>query len=77
MRTPTELMTICGRLVLCYNTQANEDKNEVAKRTEEFINQRIEKLNEELGDTEGHLESYKRPRYGRAQDQCYQCLLTG
>lgn len=49
-------------LVLCYNTQANEDKNEVAKRTEEFINQRIEKLNEELGSTEGHLESYKRSR---------------
>lgn len=47
-------------LVLCYNAQANEDKNEVAKRTEEFINQRIEKLNEELGSTEGQLESYKK-----------------
>lgn len=47
-------------LIVCYNAQANEDKNEVAKRTEEFINQRIEKLNEELGSTEGHLESYKK-----------------
>lgn len=48
------------QLVVCYNAQANEDKNEVAKRTEEFINQRIEKLNEELGSTEGQLESYKK-----------------
>lgn len=50
------------QLVVCYNTQANEDKNEIARRTEEFINQRIEKINQELGSTEGHLESYKRSR---------------
>ena len=43
-------------------TQANEDKNEVARRTEEFINQRIAKINDELGSTEGHLENYKRSR---------------
>ena len=50
------------QLVTCYNTQANEDKNEVARRTEEFINQRIAKINDELGSTEGHLENYKRSR---------------
>lgn len=48
------------QLVICYNRQANEDKNEVALRTEEFINSRIEKINAELGDTEGALERYKK-----------------
>lgn len=47
-------------LVLCYNDQANEDKNEVARKTEEFINQRIEKIDAELGMTENSLENYKR-----------------
>jgi capsular exopolysaccharide synthesis family protein len=36
------------------------DKNEVAMKTEEFINQRLEKINAELGTTESSLESYKR-----------------
>ena len=30
-----------------YNRQANEDKNEIAVRTEQFINQRLEKINTE------------------------------
>ena len=47
-------------LVLCYNDQANIDKNEVARKTEEFINQRIEKIDAELGTTESSLESYKK-----------------
>lgn len=48
------------QLVVCYNRQANEDKNEIAVRTEEFINSRLEKINAELGSTEGALESYKK-----------------
>ncbi len=48
------------QIVICYNRQANEDKNEIARLTEEFINGRLEKINAELGDTEGKLESYKR-----------------
>ena len=48
------------QLVCCYNRQANEDKNEVAVRTEEFINSRLEKINGELGDTEGQLENFKK-----------------
>ena len=47
-------------LVLCYNDQANMDKNEIAQKTEEFINQRLEKIDAELGTTENSLESYKR-----------------
>lgn len=48
------------QLVVCYNQQANADKNEVAQKTEAFINERLEKINAELGATEGELESYKR-----------------
>ena len=47
-------------LVLCYNDQANTDKNEIAVKTEEFINQRLEKIDAELGTTENSLEQYKR-----------------
>ena len=44
----------------CYNRQANADKNEIALRTEEFINERMEKINVELGSTEGKMETFKR-----------------
>ena len=47
-------------LVFCYIDQANIDKNEIAQKTEEFINQRIEKIDAELGMTENSLENYKR-----------------
>ncbi len=49
-----------SQLVLCYNRQANADKNEIALRTEEFINDRMTKINAELGNTEGALEEFKR-----------------
>ncbi len=49
-----------NQLASCYNRQANADKNEIALRTEEFINDRINKLNHELGKTEGQLEEFKR-----------------
>lgn len=48
------------QLVTVYNRQANEDKNVIAVRTEEFINQRLEKINAELGSTDGAIERYKR-----------------
>ena len=47
-------------LVECYNEQANADKNEIALKTEEFINGRLEKIDAELGTTEGALENYKK-----------------
>lgn len=43
-----------------YNRQANEDKNEIAVRTEEFINERLQKIDAELGNTDGAIESFKR-----------------
>ena len=48
------------QLAICYNRQANADKNEIALKTEKFINTRLEKIDAELGSTEDRLESYKR-----------------
>lgn len=48
------------QLVICYNRQANEDKNEIAIHTEAFVNDRLEKINSELNYTEGQLENYKK-----------------
>lgn len=48
------------QLVICYNKQANDEKNEISMRTEKFINDRLSKISEELGSTEGELESFKR-----------------
>ena len=53
-------MDYLAELVHCYNDQANADKNEIALKTEEFINKRLEKIDKELGTTESNLESYKR-----------------
>lgn len=49
-----------NQLAICYNRQANADKNEIALKTEEFINGRLEKIDKELGSTENALESYKK-----------------
>ncbi len=48
------------QLATCYNRQANADKNEIAYKTEEFINSRLAKITDELGVTEKKLEVYKR-----------------
>ena len=59
-QSPERAIDYLKQLAICYNRQANEDKNEVAVRTEEFINGRLEKINTELGSTESQLESYKK-----------------
>ena len=53
-------MDFLRHIAICYNRQANADKNEIALRTEEFINDRMAKINSELGSTEGALEEFKR-----------------
>ena len=58
--SPQRAVDYLRQLAICYNRQANEDKNEIAIRTEEFINGRLEKINAELGSTEGSLEEYKK-----------------
>lgn len=57
---PQRAVDYLRQLTVCYNRQANEDKNEIAVRAEEFINGRLEKINAELGSTEGSLEAYKK-----------------
>ena len=52
-------MDVLRQLTVCYNRQANADKNEVALRTEEFINDRMAKINEELGSTESEIQKFK------------------
>ena len=57
---PLRGLDFLNQLAICYNRQANADKNEVALRTEEFINGRLEKIDAELGSTEDALENYKK-----------------
>ena len=57
---PIRAIDFLNQLALCYNRQANADKNEIAMKTEEFINERMEKIEHELGKTESDLESYKK-----------------
>jgi capsular exopolysaccharide synthesis family protein len=52
-------MDFLRHLADCYNRQANADKNEIALRTEEFINDRMSRINEQLGSTEGQIERFK------------------
>lgn len=48
------------KLLEMYNINANNDKNEVAQRTAEFIDERIGIISKELGNTERDLENFKR-----------------
>ena len=43
-----------------YNRNTNNDKNEIAQKTAEFIDERIGIISKELGSTEANLESFKR-----------------
>lgn len=46
-------------LIDAYNYQANIDKNEIQKRTEDFINSRLAKISTELTGNDTNLEKYK------------------
>ena len=59
-RDPNRGIDFLNQLTECYNRQANEDKNEIALRTEKFINERLTKIDAELGSTEDKLENYKK-----------------
>ena len=52
-------MDFLNTLVALYNRDANDDKNEVASHTAEFIDGRIQIINQELGTTESQLATYK------------------
>lgn len=46
-------------LVALYNKDANDEKNEIAEKTGEFIDKRIQLIGEELGSTENELADFK------------------
>ena len=49
-----------NKLLEMYNINANNDKNEVAQKTAEFIDERIGIISKDLGSTEQDLENFKR-----------------
>ncbi len=53
-------MDFINKLLEMYNINANNDKNEVAQKTAEFIDERIGIISKELGNTEQDLENFKR-----------------
>lgn len=48
-----------NRLVTIYNQDANDEKNEVAEKTAQFIEERIGIINTELGAAENQLATFK------------------
>ena len=49
-----------NKLMEMYNRNTNNDKNEIAQKTAEFIDERISIISKELGSTEADLETFKR-----------------
>lgn len=58
--SPQRGVDFINKLIEIYNRDANDDKNEVASKTAEFIDERIKIINGELGTTEKELETFKR-----------------
>ena len=50
--SPQRGVDFINKLIEIYNRDANDDKNEVASKTAEFIDERIKIINGELGTTE-------------------------
>ena len=66
-----------NKLLEMYNINTNNDKNEVAQKTAEFINERISIISKELGSTEKDLESFKRGAGIKDLTSDAQIALTG
>ena len=49
-----------NQLLEMYNRNTNNDKNEIAQKTAEFIDERINIISKELGSTKANLENFKR-----------------
>lgn len=49
-----------NQLLEMYNRNTNNDKHEIAQKTAEFIDERIDIISKELGNTEANLENFKR-----------------
>lgn len=66
-----------NKLLEMYNINANNDKNEVAQKTAEFIDERIGIISKELGSTEQDLENFKRSAGITDLNSEAQIALTG
>lgn len=53
-------MEFINKLLEMYNRNTNNDKNEIAQKTADFIDERIGIISKELGSTEMDLEAFKR-----------------
>lgn len=49
-----------NNLVDAYNQRANDDKNEEARKTDEFVNSRLARVDAELGSSDADWERYKK-----------------
>ena len=66
-----------NKLLEMYNINANNDKNVVAQKTAEFIDERIGIISKELGSTEQDLENFKRSAGITDLNSEAQIALTG
>ena len=66
-----------NKLLEMYNINANNDKNEVAQKTAEFIDERIGIISKELGRTKQDLENFKRSAGITDLNSEAQIALTG
>ena len=66
-----------NQLLEMYNRNTNNDKNEIAQKTAEFIDERIGIISKELGSTEAELETFKRDAGITDLSSDAQIALTG
>ena len=66
-----------NQLLDMYNRNTNNDKNEIAQKTAEFIDERIGIISKELGSTEADLETFKRDAGITDLSSDAQIALTG
>ena len=66
-----------NKLLEMYNRNTNNDKNEIAQKTSEFIDERIKIISKELGNTEADLETFKRNAGITDLNSDAQIALTG
>lgn len=57
---PAEGVDYLNAVIESYNNVTNDDKRQVARKTEDFINSRLALLRIELAEKEGHLAKYKK-----------------
>ena len=56
---PANGINFVNSLIYSYNKQSDEDKNSIARKTEEFISARIQLVGKDLKGKEQHLADYK------------------